>query len=88
LNTYGALLRWTTGTESNLLGFNVWRYRGSNGVKVNRTLVRAERSGEPTGATYTYLDSHPGARRGLTYRLQLVDHQGRRRWYAAFAIPS
>ena len=85
---HGALLSWTTGSESNLLGFNVWRFRNGKGVKVNRTLVEAKRSGEPTGASYTFLDSHPGARQGLTYRLQLVDPQGKRSWYAAFAIPA
>jgi hypothetical protein len=84
----GALLRWTTGTESNLLGFNVWRYHNGKGVKVNRTLVRAKRSGEPAGASYSFPDTRPGARRGLSYRLQLVDLNGKRTWYAAFAIPS
>ena len=84
----GALLRWTTGTESSLLGFNVWRFHNGSGVKVNRTLVLAKRSGEAGGASYTFLDRHPGARRGLSYRLQLVDLQGKRSWYTAFAIPA
>jgi hypothetical protein len=73
----GAVLRWTTGTESNLLGFNVWRYRDAKGVKVNRTLIQAKRSGEPGGAGYSFVDARPGARRGLSYRLQLVDLQGK-----------
>jgi hypothetical protein len=84
----GALLRWTTGSESNLLGFNVWRYHNGKGVKINRTLVRAKRSGEPAGASYSFPDTRPGVRRGLTYRLQLVDLAGKRTWYAAFAIVS
>ena len=84
----GALLRWTTASENNLLGFNVWRYRGAKGVKVNRTLIRAKRSGEPAGASYRYIDNVRGAKRGLTYRLQLVDLKGKRTWYAAFAIAS
>jgi hypothetical protein len=83
-----AVLRWSSGTESSLLGFNVWRYRNGKGVKVNRTLVRAKRSGEPAGASYSFVDARPGARRGLSYRLQLVDVQGKRTWYAAFAIPA
>jgi hypothetical protein len=29
-----------------------------------------------------------GAKRGLTYRLQLVDLKGKRTWYATFAIAS
>jgi hypothetical protein len=84
----GTILRWTTGSESNVLGFNIWRYRGNKGVKVNSTLIRAKRSGEPTGASYTYRDNHPGAARGITYRLQLVNLNGQRSWYAAFAIPA
>jgi hypothetical protein len=83
-----ALLRWTTGAETEILGFNVWRYRGAKGVKVNRTLVRAKRSGEPAGASYRFVDQVRGAKRGLTYRLQLVDLKGKRTWYAAFAIAS
>ena len=68
--------------------FNVWRYRGAKGVKVNRTLIRAKLNGEPKGASYRYVDSVRGAKRGLTYRLQLVDLKGKRTWYAAFAIAS
>jgi hypothetical protein len=84
----GATLRWTTGAESNLLGFNVWRYRNGKAVKVNRALIRAKRSGQAAGASYGFVDAHTGARRGLSYRLQLVDVQGKRTWYAAFAIPA
>ena len=87
-HAHGAQLGWTTGTETNLLGFNVWRYRNGKGVEVNGTLIRAKRSGEPNGASYSFLDKHPGARRGLTYRLQLVNLNGERSWYAAFAIPA
>jgi hypothetical protein len=84
----GATLQWKTASETEILGFNVWRYRGAKGVKVNRTLVRAKRSGEPKGASYRYIDYVRGAKRGLTYRLQLVDLKGKRTWYAAFAIAS
>jgi hypothetical protein len=84
----GATLQWKTASETEILGFNVWRYRGAKGVKVNQTLVRAKRSGEPKGASYRYVDPVAGAKRGLTYRLQLVDLKGKRTWYAAFAIAS
>jgi hypothetical protein len=84
----GATLHWKTASETEILGFNVWRYRGAKGVKVNRTIVRAKRSGEPAGASYRYIDQVRGAKRGLTYRLQLVDLKGKRTWYAAFAIAS
>jgi hypothetical protein len=84
----GTTLHWTTASETEIAGFNVWRYRGAKGVKVNRTLVRAKRSGKPAGAAYSFVDNVRGAKRGLTYRLQLVDLKGKRTWYAAFAIAS
>jgi hypothetical protein len=84
----GATLHWRTGSETGILGFNVWRYRGAKGVKVNRTLIRAKRSGEPAGASYRFVDRAAPVKRGLTYRLQLVDLKGKRTWYAAFAIAS
>ena len=84
----GATLQWKTASETEILGFNVWRYRGAKGVKLNRTLVRAKRSGKPKGASYRFVDQVRGAKRGLTYRLQLVDLKGKRTWYAAFAIAS
>jgi hypothetical protein len=55
---------------------------------MNRALIRTKRSGEAAGAAYSFIDRAPGARRGLTYRLQLVDLKGKRSWYAAFAIAS
>jgi hypothetical protein len=84
----GTTLRWTTGSEAEIAGFNVWSYRNGKGVKVNRTLIRAKRSGEPAGASYRFVDPVARVRRGLTYRLQLVDLKGKRSWYAAFAIAS
>jgi hypothetical protein len=57
-------------------------------TQTNRTLVRAERSGEPAGASYRFVDLVAGAKRGLTYRLQFVDLKGKRTWCAAFAIAS
>jgi hypothetical protein len=84
----GTTLRWTTGSETEILGFNVWRYRSAKAVKLNRTLIRAKRSGQAAGASYRYVDRGPGAKRGLTYRLQLVGPNGRRTWYAAFALAS
>jgi hypothetical protein len=61
----GATLHWKTASETEILGFNVWRYRGAKGVKVNRTLVRAMRSGEPKGASYRYIDSVRGREAGF-----------------------
>jgi hypothetical protein len=84
----GTTLHWTTASETEILGFNVWRYRGAKGVKVNRALIRAKRSGEPAGASYRFVDTVRSSKRGLSYRLQLVDLKGKRTWYAAFAIAS
>ena len=64
-------------------GFNVWRFRDGRSVKINDALVLAKHSSEARGGSYTFTDAHPGARRGLSYRLQLVDLQGRLYWTAA-----
>jgi hypothetical protein len=75
-------------TETGILGFgfNIWRFRSGKGVKVSRTLIRAKRTGEPTGASYLLVDRGARGKSGLTYRLQLIDPNGRGTWYAAFVV--
>ncbi|MFN2467487.1 MAG: FG-GAP repeat domain-containing protein, partial [Gaiellaceae bacterium] len=72
----GVELRWRTGAEAMLLGFDVYRA----GVRLNRPLIAAR--GEAGGAGYRLLDR--GARVGATYlyRLQAVRLDGTRAWIA------
>jgi hypothetical protein len=73
------LLRWRTGSDSSLLGFNLYREQSGNLVKLNRALIRAASGGAVTGHTYAWLDRAPPNRR-TTYRLQAVSLSGQRSW--------
>ena len=71
---------WRTASETDALGFNLWRYSASGkGVKVNRTLIAAKVAGRAAGAAYRVVDriTRPGS---YTYRLQSVSKTGKRAW--------
>lgn len=75
----GVLLRWRTASETNVLGFNVFR----TGRKVNRQLIRAR--GSVSGWRYSFLDRHaPYA--ALTYKLQAVGTDGSRSWFGPVRV--
>lgn len=63
----GVTVRWRTGQETSLLGFNVYRATGSRFTKVNKVLVAAKR--RAAGAAYTFVDKT--ARKGVAYRYRL-----------------
>jgi hypothetical protein len=69
-------LAWTTGTESQTAGFNVWR-AGSDGnyAKVNGTLI-ASQGGPVSGADYAYTDDDVAVRTTYSYKLEIVDLNG------------
>jgi len=70
----GIQIEWTTGTEFNNLGFNIWRSR-SNDIntarKINSELIPAQGMGGVGGASYEYLDS--SAKPGVVYHYWLED---------------
>jgi hypothetical protein len=76
----GVTLTWKTMSESEIAGYNVWRFHGAKGVKVNQALVPAK--GVSGGSTYRVLDRT--ARAGVAYRysLQIVRKDGKRTWRA------
>jgi hypothetical protein len=78
-------LSWRTGRETDVLGFNIWRFAGGKGVKVNRTLISAKAKGA-RGAAYSLVDRT--ARRGktYTYRLQVVNRNGKRNFQAGTVV--
>jgi hypothetical protein len=71
----GVELRWRTGSEVSVLGYDV--YRG--GTKLNRALIRAK--GTARGAAYSFVDRLV---RGVasTYRLRAAQRDGSRTWVA------
>ena len=66
-STAGVRLRWRTGTEADLLGFQVYRSRGHSWKRLTRTLIPAK--GSVSGASYRFLDRT--ARRGVAYRYRI-----------------
>ena len=79
-------LSWQTASETELVGFNVWRIARGSSQRVNRALIRAEYAGRARGAAYRVVDR--SARRGVPYRyrLQLVHRDGTRSWAGAASI--
>jgi hypothetical protein len=67
------VLRWRTGAEAGLAGFNV--YRGN--TRLNRSLLLA------AGRAYAFVDRSPPAGRTVRYRLQVVHLDGTVAWSAA-----
>lgn len=80
VNRSGVVLSWKTQVEADTIGYNVWRFAGAKGVKVNRSLIGAK--GAAGGTTYRVLDrnARPGA--DYKYRLQVVSKDGKRTWRA------
>jgi hypothetical protein len=75
----GVLLRWQTGTEAGILGFNLYRELGDKRLRLNRALVLTRGVNAEQG--YSFLDrlAPPGR---LRYLLQAVVVSGGRTWAA------
>src|SRR5262249_51220152 len=63
----GVLVRWPTGTEAELLGFQVYRSRGHSWQRLTHSLIAAK--GSVSGASYRFLDRT--AKRGVSYRYRI-----------------
>ena len=75
----GEFVSWRTASETDVLGFNLYRERGGRVVKVNRRLIASVFGGTVTGHSYSWLDRTAPAGR-LVYRLQAVSLDGSRAW--------
>jgi hypothetical protein len=80
-------LRWRTGNEIALLGFNIWRKAagGKQWAKSNTKLIAAKRHGAG-GSPYTYSDRKALARHAYTYRLQAVLRGGDKSWFGTISV--
>ena len=80
----GVLLRWRTGTEADLLGFQVYRSRGHSWKRLTRSLIVAK--GSVAGASYRFLDRT--ARRGVAYRYRIkaVNRDGTTSWFGPVRV--
>jgi hypothetical protein len=76
----GTQLHWRTASETQTLGFNLYRVQHGKLVKLNRTLIASGFGGTTSGHAYSFLDRsvRPGAT--YAYRLQAVSLGGTRAW--------
>ena len=80
----GVVVRWRTGTEADLLGFQIYRSRGHSWQRITRSLIAAK--GSVAGASYRYLDKT--ARRGVSYRYRIkaVNRNGTTAWFGPMRV--
>jgi hypothetical protein len=78
----GTLVRWRTGTEAELLGFQVYRTRGHSWRRITHSLIAAK--GSVSGRSYRFLDRT--ARRGVSYRIKAVNRDGTASWFGPVRV--
>ena len=81
----GVVLRWRSASESDLLGFNVYRQSRDKLVKLNRTVIPSVFGGTARGHAYSWLDRGAPAEKA-TYRLQAVSLSGKRKWVGSAVV--
>jgi len=75
-------IRWTTGDETDNLGFNIYRSDSNDGpyVKINDALI-ASKVGFGPGASYAFTDSDVENRKAYYYKLEDVNINGVKTMY-------
>lgn len=73
-NAKGVVSKWETGTESQVIGFNVWRSQKRSGAyeKVNKKLLAAKNIGQLSGAAYRFQDKKVEAGKTYFYKIEIV----------------
>jgi hypothetical protein len=70
-------LKWTTESEIDNAGFNIYRAKAEKGeyVKINATLIAAKGS-STQGASYQFIDKNVHSRKTYYYKLEDIDLNG------------
>ncbi len=77
------MLVWRTASESDILGFNVYRQQGAKRLKLNPRLLLAK----GRGASYSFVYRVPvGAKLPTLLWLQVVEGDGSRTWHGPARI--
>ena len=80
----GVLLRWRTGTEADLLGFEVYRLHGRSSHVLTRSLIVAK--GSVSGAAYRFLDRTAKRGAAYRYRIKAVKRDGTTSWFGPVLV--
>lgn len=80
----GINVRWRTGSEGNVLGFNVYREQNGVRVKANRRLIRSVVAGTLSGHAYSWIDR--SASKVRRYWIDQVLFSGDRRWHGPIRV--
>lgn len=87
LKSASVKLVWRTGQETDLVGFNVWRRRGTGEwEKMTTDLVPAKNPGSLTGAKYNFKDKDLKPGKKHRYKIELVDKGGNSTWSEVIQI--
>ncbi len=80
-NAKAITVKWETGAEMNMLGFNVWRKVDDKEWRVvNKELIAAQQMGSVNGASYTFKDANIKPGKTYRYKLELVLTDGPSDW--------
>jgi hypothetical protein len=71
------ILQWSTESETNNSGFNLYRSESENGhyIKINSTMIQAQGS-STQGAAYEFTDNNVSNRKTYYYKLEDIDLSG------------
>jgi len=83
----GALLEWTTVTESDILGFNILRVVNGQAVRLNAAMVEASFAGQSNGGRYSFMDSGAATDVRTFYRLEIITTSGQSETHQIGALP-
>ncbi|MEM7132885.1 MAG: SdrD B-like domain-containing protein [Chloroflexota bacterium] len=72
----GVLVRWSMVSESDVVGFNIWKSNGAEAEMRSTEMIVATNAGQTNGASYQWLDAGATLNQGDTYVLELVHSDG------------
>ncbi|MCB0140424.1 MAG: DUF11 domain-containing protein, partial [Caldilineaceae bacterium] len=72
----GVLIRWSTVTENDIVGFHIWRNNGSQVEQRSHEMIPAKISGQSGGASYEWVDADATLHAGDIYLLEVVHTDG------------
>lgn len=83
-----ARLDWETGSELDLVGFNVWQGSSLNGefVKRNPALIPVQNPGGLAGNAYHYVDAELAMNATYLYKLEVLKQDGSSEWVGPITV--